>query len=57
MVGHAASWGEFEIVRSVHHGHAEAVSKAIRKLHLDPMLSNRRCPERKQVLGMIPARP
>jgi transposase len=55
-VAGAACSGEFEIVRSVHHGHAEAVIKAIRKLGLDRMISNRRCPERDRVLGMIAAR-
>jgi transposase len=48
--------GEFEIVRSVHHGHAEAVLKAIRRLGLDRMISARRGPERDRVLGMIAAR-
>lgn len=47
---------DFEIVRSVHHGHAEAVIKAIRKLGLDRMIAPRRSPERDRVLGMIAAR-
>ena len=35
----------FEIESSVHHGHADAVMTAIRRIGLDRMISSRRCRE------------
>ena len=46
----------FEIVRTVQHGHADAVLKAIRKLKLDRMISSRKCEERDLALSMIAMR-
>ncbi len=46
----------FEIVRSAQHGHVDAVLTAIRQLHLDQMISSRRCKERDLVIAMIAAR-
>ena len=44
---------EFEITRSLPHGHVSAVLQTIRKLKLDRLLAPRSCPEQKLVLAMI----
>lgn len=46
----------FEVVRSVQHGHVDAVLTAIRRLGLDRLIASRKSRERDLVLGMIASR-
>lgn len=46
----------FDILRSVAHGHVDAVLLTIRKLGLDKLIASRRSPERDRVIAMIVSR-
>jgi transposase len=46
----------FDIVRSLPHGHVEAVLGAIKRIGLDRVIAARRCRERDLVVGMIAER-
>ncbi len=46
----------FEIIRSVHHGHVEAVQIAIKQLGFASLVASRSCRERDLVLAMVAAR-
>jgi hypothetical protein len=48
--------GDFQIVRSLPHGHVAAVLGTLRKLGLDKLIASRRCRRRDLVVGMIAAR-
>lgn len=48
--------GDFEIVRSLPHGHVTAVLGTLRNIGLDTMIGSRPCAERTLVLAMIVAR-
>jgi len=48
--------GVYEIVRSLPHGHVEAVVGTIEKLGLDRLVASRRCRERDLVVAMIAER-
>lgn len=45
----------FETTRSFHHGHVEAVQKAMRRLGFDSLLASRHCRERDLVVAMVTA--
>jgi transposase len=47
---------QFEITRSLPHGHVAAVLGTVRKLGLEPILHSRRCRERDLVIAMVVAR-
>jgi len=51
-----APGGTFRIVRSLPHGHVEAVLRTIRALGLERLLFSKPCPERNLVVAMIAAR-
>jgi Transposase DDE domain len=46
----------FSIERTRPHGHVAAVLGTLRRLHLEPLLATRRCPERDAVVAMLVAR-
>jgi transposase len=46
----------FEVIRSWHHGHVDAVLRVIRRLGLEQLLGSRRCRERDLVAAMVVAR-
>jgi hypothetical protein len=43
----------FEKVNSWHHGHVDAVLRAMRRLGFDRLISARRCKERELVIAMV----
>jgi transposase len=51
-----SSTDAFEIVSSFHHGHCDAVMRAMRCLGFDELISSTRSRERSLILGMIAAR-
>ncbi len=48
--------GQFEIVRSLPHGHVVAVLGTLRKIGLEELIGSRSCSERTLVVAMIVAR-
>jgi transposase len=46
----------FEVVRSPHHGHVDAVLKTMRRLGFERLLASRPSPERDRVVAMVVAR-
>jgi transposase len=52
----AAAGGNFEILRTLPHGHVAAVLATLRKIGLEGMLASRPCPERTLVVAMVAAR-
>ena len=46
----------FSVVASRHHGHADAIVRAMKRLKLDKVLGAKRCRERQLVMAMIAAR-
>jgi transposase len=46
----------FEIVRSVHHGHVQAVLTAIKQLGFESLIASRPCRERDLIVAMVTAR-
>jgi hypothetical protein len=46
----------FEKVNSWHHGHVDAVLRAMRRLGFDRLISARRCKERELVIAMVVGR-
>ncbi|MBV8134850.1 MAG: transposase, partial [Deltaproteobacteria bacterium] len=46
----------FAMERTRPHGHVAAVLGTLRRLHLEPLLATRRCPERDAVVAMLVAR-
>ena len=47
---------QFEVVRSWHHGHVQAVWEAMRQLGMERLLGSHDCRERRLVMGLIVAR-
>ena len=47
---------DFEKVDSWHHGHVDAVLRAMKRLGFERLISNRRCKERDQVVAMVVGR-
>lgn len=46
----------FEVVRSWHHGHVQAVLEAMQRLGFERLLGARACRERRLVMGLVAAR-
>lgn len=46
----------FRIVRSIPHGHVQAVTDLFKRLGLDRIIASRRCPERDLALAMVASR-